>query len=332
MSTVLYRHDTVTDDPRFDWDDLTTGPNAGFSALATDDDDPRLTLGMMSDLGEEALLGAWNRVLEIQTRGFGPREVQWLREAGFGAAGRAVLEVGSGDGNYGRFLATSFPDTRVHGLEATQALIDRGIDAGGELPANYTIAACRVGDEPIPGAEDGRYGDCLLRYVLQHSSDPVRILEAVYDALPVGGRVFAIEEDSALFVSTEQWPAYAAFVDRLERVYIACGSDFTTGRKLHVLAREAGFEVEDFRIGLRSNVDLGSDMLDWLIGMTHMLHHSCPSILTRDDLEFIVGDFTQRRDTNDTMVFCYPQVMMMATKRSWTSTPQAEHADDLVSG
>jgi hypothetical protein len=254
--------------------------------------------------------------LEIQTRGLGPREVQWLRDAGFGAVGRAVLEVGSGDGSYGRFLATSFPDTRIHGLEATQALIDRGIDAAGELPVNYTITACRVGDDPIPGAEDARYEDCLLRYVLQHSSDPVRILTAVYDALPVGGRVFAIEEDSAYFVSTEQWPAYAAFVDRLERVYIACGNDITTGRKLHVLAREAGFEVEDFRIGLRSNIDLGPDMFDWLIAATHILHHTRPSILTRDDLAFIVEDFTQRRKTAGTTVFCYPQVMMMATKRS----------------
>ena len=278
-------------------------------------DDPELTLGMMSDLGEGELLDAWNSVLDIQTRGFGPREVQWLRDAGFGAGGRSVLEVGSGDGNYGRFLAESFPATRIHGLEPTQALIDRGIETDGELPVNYTITACRVGDEPIPGAEDVRYDDCLLRYVLQHSSDPVRILEGIYDALPVGGRVFAIEEDSALFVSTEDWPAYAAFVDRLERVYTACGSDFQTGRKLHVLAREAGFEVEDFRIALRSNVDLGSDLLDWLIGMTRMLHHSNPSILTREDLEFIVGDFTRRRDTGDTTVFCYPQVMMMATKR-----------------
>ena len=187
-----------------------------------------------------------------------------------------MLEVGSGDGTYGRFLATSFPDTRIHGLEPTQALIDRGIDAAGELPVNYTITAARVGDEPIPGAEDGRYGDCLLRYVLQHSSDPVRILRGIYDALPVGGRVFVVEEDSALFVSTEDWPAFATFVDRLERVYAACGSDFQAGRKLHVLAREAGFEVEDFRIGLRTNVDLGTDLLDWLIGMTQMLHHSNP--------------------------------------------------------
>jgi SAM-dependent methyltransferase len=291
MSTVAYPQDTTTDDPE-------------------------LTLGMMSDLAEGELLDAWNSVLDIQTRGFGPREVQWLRAAGFGAGGRAVLEVGSGDGNYGRFLASSFPDTRIVGLEPTQALIDRGVDAGGELPVNYTISACRVGDDPIPGAGELRYGDCLLRYVLQHSSDPVRILEAVYDALPAGGRVFAIEEDAALFVSTEDWPAYAAFVDRLLSVYIASGSDFTTGRKLHVLAREACFEVEDFRIGLRSNVDLGTDLLDWLIGMTRMLHHTNPSILTRDDLEFIVGDFTRRRDSADTTVFCYPQVMMMATKPS----------------
>lgn len=124
--------------------------------------------------------------------------------------------------------------------------------------------------------------DCLLRYVLQHSSEPVRILRGIYDALPVGGRVFAIEEDSALFVSTEDWPAFAAFVDGLRRVYAATGSDFDAGRKLHVLAREAGFEVEDFRIGLRSNVDLGTDLIDWLIGMTHMLHHSAPAVLTRD--------------------------------------------------
>jgi SAM-dependent methyltransferase len=302
----------TTDAPQFDWDELIAEPQAGASTLVVDDD---LTLGMMSDLGDGELLDAWNRVLEIQTRGFGPREVQWLRELGFGAAGRAVLEVGSGDGTYGRFLAASFPATRIHGLEPTRALVDRGIEAGGELPVNYTIAECRVGDDPIPGAGEARYDDCLLRYVLQHTSDPVRILKAVHDALPIGGRVFAIEEDAALFVSTEEWPAYAAFVDRLLQVYVASGSDFTTGRKLHVLAREAGFEVEDFRIGLRSNVDLGSDLLDWLIGMTYMLHHTNPSILTREDLELIVGDFTHRRETGDTTVFCYPQVMMMATKR-----------------
>jgi SAM-dependent methyltransferase len=312
MSTAIYQHDTTGDQP-FHWDDLTAAE--ALAAVAVDDD-PELTLGMMSDLGEGALLDAWNRVLDIQTRGFGPREVQWLRDAGFGAGGRTVLEVGSGDGNYGRFLAESFPDTRIHGLEPTKALIDRGIEAGGELPVNYTIVPCRVGDEPIPGTGEQRYDDCLLRYVLQHTSDPVRILEAIYEALPVGGRVFAIEEDSALFVSTEDWPAYATFVDRLERVYEASGSDFQTGRKLHVLAREAGFEVEDFRIALRSNVDLGSDLLDWLIGMTQMLHHTAPSVVTRDDLAFIVGDFTHRRDTGDTMVFCYPQVMMMATKRA----------------
>ncbi len=305
MSTVLCQPDPTTDDFQLDdWDGLTAGRS----------DVPDLTLGMMSDLAEGELLDAWNRVLDIQTRGFGPREVQWLREAGFGAGGRNVLEVGSGDGTYGRFLATSFPGTRIHGIEPTQALIDRGIDSAGELPVNYTITAGRVGDEPIPGAEDGRYGDCLLRYVLQHSSDPVRILRGIYDTLPVGGRVFVVEEDSALFVSTEDWPAFATFVDRLERVYAACGSDFQVGRKLHVLAREAGFEVEDFRIGLRTNVDLGPDLLEWLIGMTLMLHHSNPSILTRDDLDYIVGDFAGRRDAGDSTVFCYPQVMMTATK------------------
>jgi SAM-dependent methyltransferase len=291
MSTVLDPHDTTADG-----------------------DDRALDLGMMSDLADGKLLDAWNLVLDIQTRGFGPREVQWLRDAGFGADGGGVLEVGSGDGTYGRFLAASFPDTRIHGLEPTQALIDRGLDLGGELPVNYTIAACRVGEDPIPAAAAARSRDCLLRYVLQHSSDPVRILAAIYDALPSGGRVFAIEEDSALFVSAEEWPAYAAFVDRLERVYVACGSDFRTGRKLHLLARAAGFDVEDHRIGLRSNVDLGSDMLDWLIGMTRMLHHSAPSILTREDQAFIVGDFARRRESGDTTLFCYPQVMMMATK------------------
>jgi hypothetical protein len=58
----------------------------------------------------------------------------------------------------------------------------------------------------------------------------------------------------------------------LKRVYVACGSDMTARGTLHLLAREAGLGVEDFRIGLRSNVDLGSDLFDWLIGITHMLH------------------------------------------------------------
>ena len=88
MSPVLCPPDTTTDEPQLDWDGLTAGH----------DDGPDLTLGMMSDLAEGALLDAWNRVRDIQTRGFGPREVQWLREAGFFSGARDVLEVGSGDG------------------------------------------------------------------------------------------------------------------------------------------------------------------------------------------------------------------------------------------
>ena len=36
----------------------------------------------------------------------------------------------------------------------------------------------------------------------------------------------------------------------------------------------------------------------------------------RGRVRYIVGDFAKRRDTGDSTVFCYPQVMMTAAERA----------------
>lgn len=155
--------------------------------LINDTDNPWLTLGIMDSIDDPDLLREWGVLLGMQTRLLGPREVEWLRSNGFGVDGAGILEPGSGDGTYGSFLARNFPEARIYGLEANSSLAGR-FRPKEEVP-NYSIDICKVGDDPLPQNLSGKFNQCFLRFVLQHTSDPRPLLLAAYNALPSGEAV-----------------------------------------------------------------------------------------------------------------------------------------------
>ncbi|MFF7242137.1 methyltransferase [Streptomyces collinus] len=293
-------------------------PDLSFPAdrtagIADDKDNPWLTLGIMDRIEDPVLLREWGKMLDLQTRVLGPGEVDWLRQKGFARDSVGILEPGSGDGHYGSYLARCFGNTPVHGLEANEALVRR-FDQG-FAPSNYNISICTVGSDDLPEQVQNSVDQCLLRFVLQHVSDPGSLVRAVYDALPSGGKLYAIEEDHSFFTTEPYWLPYALATDAWSRVYEHGGSDAFIGRKLPSLLSECGFEVTDYDIILRNNVEMGDDFPKLFSQAARVLHHTAPDILPLAVLKNIDQEFTADRGEHRRMyVATYPQILVCATK------------------
>jgi hypothetical protein len=295
-------------------DEIFNFSESDFGSVISDVDNPWLTLGIMNGIADQDLLREWGGLLDIQTRILGPQEVAWLRAKGFGENCIGALEPGSGDGNYGSFLARNFPDVRIMGLEANSNLAER-LEKTPDIK-NYTIDLCKVGHDPIPEHVAGNFNQCFLRFVLQHTNDPTPLLTSVYKSLPVGGKVFVIEEDHAFFTVDEEWTPYSLTTDAWGRVYAAGGSDGAIGRKLPKLFAAAGFTVDEYDVILRNNVEMGDDFLDFFTQAARVWHHTDPELVTRDELEAVTEQFkTARKDHSRQFVATYPQVMLVATKK-----------------
>ncbi|WP_327587937.1 methyltransferase domain-containing protein [Nonomuraea sp. NBC_00507] len=274
---------------------------------------PSLTPGMMKAIEEEELLQEWERLLDVQTWALGESEVAWLRSGEFGA-GRGVLEVGSAAGGYGCFLARNFSGTRIFGVEANPHLAAR-FRRGEAAPPNYSIEVSKIGEDPIPEAVRGRFDRCILRFVLQHVSDPARVLRAVHDALPVGGRIYVIEEDLSFLTARPDWEPFQVTRDAWLRVTAAGGTDGMIGSKLPRLAEEAGFAVDDLNIVLRNNVEMGAAFGDYLTSVITLFQKNSPDLVTEDEVRTVADGFEASRDDHaGHFVATYPQFLMMATK------------------
>jgi hypothetical protein len=267
-----------------------------------------IALGAMNEVEGDALLEAWERCLALQTRLFGPYEVEWLRAHGFG--GR-VLEIGCAAGIFGSFLARSFPSTRLYGVEANAAFVE----THRELPANYSIDGCVLGQDRLPAHIDGRVDQAFLRYVLQHSSHPERILAAAHAALPDDGRLFVVEEDDAFFTSHGRSPAFEGAADAWRRVCAATGTDCGIGRKLPALLARAGFEVERFEIVLRTSTTLGADFFRFFASVARIFHLTRPDVVGAAELRALEAGLARlAASPDDAPVATYPHVLVVARK------------------
>lgn len=281
--------------------------------VRVDTDFPSLTPGMMTAIEEEELLQEWEGLLDVQTRVLGEGEVAWLRSREFGT-GRGVLEVGSAAGGYGGYLARNFPGLPIFGVEANPHLARR-FRRSEASPPDYSIHVSKIGEDPVPEAVRGHFDRCIMRFVLQHVSDPARVLRAVHDELPVGGRIYVIEEDLSFLTTRPDWKPFQTARDVWLKVTAAGGTDGMIGSKLPRLATDAGFTVDDLTIVLRNNVEMGAAFGDYLTGVIRLFQKNNPDLVTEAEVRTVVDGFDASRDDHaDHFVATYPQFLMTATK------------------
>jgi SAM-dependent methyltransferase len=287
------------------------GPQEVTEQLSRDrEDNPWITLGLMNDITGGELMNSWKDLLDLQTRLFGPFEVEWLRANGF-AIGKGVLEVGSAIGAYGSWLARSFPEMRLLGIEANPHFV-KGLP---DLPENYSVDACVLGQDPLPPRVAGAFDQCFVRYVLQHVSHPRRVLRSIHEALPPGGRLYIVEEDDAFMTSEPASEPFELAFDRWRKVCQLGGTDSRIGRKLAGMLSETGFRVDSYEVTLRTNAELGEDFLDFYLNALRLFHLTRPIDVDAHCMERATRMFEDIKTTHRrTTVATYPHVLVSATR------------------
>jgi SAM-dependent methyltransferase len=195
----------------------------------------------MSTIGDRYLLGTARsdherlRVIsvihDVRTR-------ELLRRAGF-ASGHRYVEFGCGLGYVTRWAAgegaqaTGIDLNEDHLVVATELAREAGLKTVDFLSANIYE----------PGLEPDSVDVSYSRWLMVHLSRPVDAMRAVYAALKPGG-VMVCEEADVSAVYTE--PASAAYAEMRELCMEGArqrGVDWSGGRRVHLWAKEAGFEI-----------------------------------------------------------------------------------------
>lgn len=151
------------------------------------------------------------------------------------APGMRVLEVGSGLGILANAVAEIAGE--VVGVEYSREQL-----AAARGAANVTFVQ---GDAHRLEFPDDSFDLVYARYVLEHVSDPERVVREMRRVVRPGGRVAACENDISVMRLDPPSPAFERAWQALADYQASLGGDALIGRRLFRLFRQAGLrEVE----------------------------------------------------------------------------------------
>jgi SAM-dependent methyltransferase len=158
-----------------------------------------------------------------------------------------ILDIGSGLGLFSRLMKNEVPNGKVVGIEKETDQIKKAMELAFENQevGNVEWRQGSAYDLPLLQLEWGSFDLVFIRFLLEHLSEPVKVLEEAYKALKPNGKIILVDDDHANFRIAPHnagfeklWPAYC-------RVYKVLGNDPYIGRKLISHLHESGFS--DFK-------------------------------------------------------------------------------------
>jgi ubiquinone/menaquinone biosynthesis C-methylase UbiE len=179
--------------------------------------------------GEQERLAGLNR---LTNRSF----VEFLRVR----PATRVLEVGSGLGILAAELASTAAGVRVVGLEQSPEQVAAAVAHPG---VRYV-----QGDAHSLEFTDGGFDLVFARYLLEHVSDPARVLGEMRRVARRGGRVAACENDVTLLRLDPPCPVFEKVWEAFQQRQRDLGGDSQIGRRLYRLFRSAGFSAIELSV------------------------------------------------------------------------------------
>ncbi|GAA3005770.1 hypothetical protein GCM10017559_29410 [Streptosporangium longisporum] len=171
--------------------------------------------------------------LEAQAALSFDEELSLLRELGLTSSKGPLVEIGAGSGAITRRLRRALPDLSLTAVDIDPGLLAHAEGAGAEL------VVADAADLPL---ETASAGYVLLRYVLQHLSDPAPALAEALRILRPGGRIMITEVDASCWgLADPSHPELAGVHAKIAATQQAAGGDRAIGRRLTRLLRGAGF-------------------------------------------------------------------------------------------
>lgn len=165
-----------------------------------------------------------------------------LRELGL-RGGESIIDFGCGLAQFTRAMARAASGSaRVVGIERSPEQLDgarrQARDAGEE-----DLCELRQGDvqaPPLAEAEWGSFDVAHARFVLEHVSQPLRVVQAMVRAVKPGGRVVLQDDDHDVLRLFPVPAGFEALWQAYIRSYDRNGTDPYVGRRLVSLLHQAG--------------------------------------------------------------------------------------------
>lgn len=155
---------------------------------------------------------------------------------------RDLLEVGCGVGAQSEILLRRYPKLRLTGVDLVAAQIERAHQHFAGLPEfRDRCSFQRMDATRLEFADGERFDTAFFCWMLEHTPEPLRVLEEARRVLRPGGQVIITEVmNHTLFVSPPA-PTLGAYWDQFNRLQSRMGGDPQIGARLGTLLDRAGF-------------------------------------------------------------------------------------------
>lgn len=158
------------------------------------------------------------------------------------AGGERILDVGAGLGRFAREMIAVAPDARVVAVERDEQQLVAAL-AGLRGDPHAARVDLRRGDAyelPLASSEWGTFDLVWSRFLLEHVSDPQRVVDALVRALKPGGRIVLCDDDHDVLRLDPPIARFERVWKAYLRTYSARGNDPLIGRRLPRLIADAG--------------------------------------------------------------------------------------------
>jgi ubiquinone/menaquinone biosynthesis C-methylase UbiE len=229
-----------------------------------------------------------------------------------------LLEVGCGVGAMSEILLRRFPSVNLTGIDYSEAQVKQAKDFLSKVPyANdrYSIYQMDAMDMDF---ESGTYDAAFICWVLEHISDPLRVLSETRRVLKPGSQVIITEVlNSTFFVepySPNVWQYWMKFND----FQYENGGDPFVGAKLGNLLQAAGYSriettIKTFHLDNRNPAKRASMIRFW----TDLLMSGLPQLIeakyVTEEIAEKVKDEMKIVAKSPSAVFYYSFVQAKAT-------------------
>ena len=195
----------------------------------------------MSTIGDRYVLGTGRSDhdrLRVISEIHDGRTCELLVRAGL-VAGHEFVEFGCGLGYVSRWAASQGANATGIDLNTEQVAVahELAVDAG---LANARFRAANVYE---PGLAPGRVDMTYSRWLMVHLNRPVDAMRAIHTALKPGGVMVCEEADVSALYAEPRSAAYEELRDIGLEAGRQRGVDYAGGRRTHLWAKEAGFDL-----------------------------------------------------------------------------------------
>jgi len=195
----------------------------------------------MSAIGDKYLLGSGRSDhdrLRVISEIHDGRTRELLRKAGFVGRHRFV-EFGCGLGYVTRWAASE--GAHATGIDLNQDNLTVATELAQE--AGLKTAEFRSANIYEPGLKPDSVDVSYSRWLMVHLNKPVDAMQAIHEALKPGGVMVCEEADVSAVYAEPPSTAYNELRDICMEGAKQRGVDYSGGRRVHLWAKKAGFEI-----------------------------------------------------------------------------------------